>query len=99
MRNPSIKRGFREAERGIRTPVTQRVNRISSAVYLGYATEEKPPLLKALCPERFRCLYLLVGSWIIHTSSDKTKVYTHPNFDLAKQYVDKIPMCGSEDSV
>jgi hypothetical protein len=39
------------------------------------------------------------GSWIIHASSDKTKVYTHPNFDLAKQYVDKIPMYGSEDSV
>ena len=31
-----------------------------------------------------------------HASSDTIKVYTHPNFDLAKQYVDRIPMYGNK---
>ena len=34
-----------------------------------------------------------------HAASSVNEVYTHPNFDLAKQYVDKIPMYGNEDSV
>ena len=36
---------------------------------------------------------------LAHASSDTTKVYTHPNFDLAKQYVDKIPMYVDHGSV
>ena len=29
---------------------------------------------------------------LAHASSDTTKVYTHPNFDLASQYVNRIPL-------
>jgi integrase len=36
---------------------------------------------------------------LAHASSDTTKVYTHPNFDLAKQYVDKIPKYVDHGSV
>ncbi|MBT6937316.1 MAG: site-specific integrase [Candidatus Marinimicrobia bacterium] len=32
---------------------------------------------------------------LAHASSDTTKIYTHPNFDLALQYVNKIPMYGN----
>ncbi len=31
-----------------------------------------------------------------HSSSETTKIYTHPNFELAKEYVNKIPTIGSE---
>ena len=34
---------------------------------------------------------------LAHASSDTTKVYTHPNFDLAMQYVNQIPMYGMEN--
>ena len=28
---------------------------------------------------------------LAHASSDTTKVYSHPNFDLASQYVNSVP--------
>ena len=34
---------------------------------------------------------------LAHALSDTTKVYTHPNFDLAMQYVNQIPMYGMEN--
>ena len=33
---------------------------------------------------------------LAHASSDTTKLYTHPNFDLASQFVNKIPMYGTK---
>lgn len=32
---------------------------------------------------------------LAHASSDTTKIYTHPNFDLAMQYVNRIPKYGT----
>lgn len=29
-----------------------------------------------------------------HSSSETTKIYTHPNFDLAKDYINRIPIIG-----
>ena len=29
---------------------------------------------------------------LAHASSETTKLYTHPNFDLAAQFVNKIPV-------
>ena len=34
---------------------------------------------------------------LAHASSDTTKVYTHPNFDLAMRYVNRIPMYGKSN--
>ena len=34
---------------------------------------------------------------LAHASSDTTKIYTHPNFDLAMQYVNRIPMYGTSN--
>ena len=31
---------------------------------------------------------------LAHASSDTTKIYTHPNFDLAMQYVNRIAVYG-----
>jgi site-specific recombinase XerD len=31
---------------------------------------------------------------LAHASSTTTKIYTHPNFDLAMQYVNRIAMYG-----
>ena len=28
---------------------------------------------------------------LTHSSSETTKIYTHPNFDLAKEWIDKLP--------
>ena len=28
---------------------------------------------------------------LTHSSSETTKTYTHPNFDLAKEWIDKLP--------
>jgi len=32
---------------------------------------------------------------LAHSASETTKIYTHPNFDLAKKYINKIPEIGS----
>ena len=32
-----------------------------------------------------------------HSSSETTKIYTNPNFDLAKEFVNKIPVYGKSD--
>ena len=34
-----------------------------------------------------------------HASSETTKVYTHPNFKLASEYVNKIPVYGNDPKV
>ena len=31
---------------------------------------------------------------LAHASTNATKVYTHPNFDLAMQYVNQVPRYG-----
>ncbi len=31
-----------------------------------------------------------------HASTTATKIYTHPNFDLAMQYVNQVPKYGKE---
>ena len=28
---------------------------------------------------------------LTHSSSETTKIYTHPNFDLAKEWIDNLP--------
>ena len=33
---------------------------------------------------------------LAHASSATTKIYTHPNFDLAMQYVNRLPQFGEE---
>ena len=33
---------------------------------------------------------------LAHASSATTKIYTHPNFDLAIQYVNRVPQFGEE---
>ena len=33
---------------------------------------------------------------LAHSSSQMTKVYTHPNFDLALDYVNQLPSYGKE---
>ena len=35
---------------------------------------------------------------LAHASRSTNKIYTHPNFDLASQYVNKIPMYDNEGS-
>jgi len=35
---------------------------------------------------------------LAHASSTTTKIYTHPNFDLALQYVNRVPLYGKERS-
>ncbi len=32
---------------------------------------------------------------LAHASSETTKIYTHPNFDLAAQFVNRIPDYGN----
>ena len=34
---------------------------------------------------------------LAHASSDTTKIYTHPNFDLAMRYVNRIPLYGKSN--
>jgi integrase len=31
---------------------------------------------------------------LAHSSSQTTKIHTHPNFDLAKEYIDMMPKYG-----
>ena len=35
---------------------------------------------------------------LAHASSSTNKFYTHPNFDLASQYVNKVPMYDRNNS-
>ena len=36
--------------------------------------------------------------WILlaHSSSETTKIYTHPNLEIAKKWVDKMPVFGMD---
>jgi site-specific recombinase XerC len=34
---------------------------------------------------------------LAHASSETTKIYTHPNFDLATSFVDRIPNIGKRN--
>ena len=36
---------------------------------------------------------------LAHASSSTNKIYTHPNFDLASQYVNKVPMYDKVNSI
>lgn len=36
---------------------------------------------------------------LAHASSETTKIYTHPNFKLASEYVNKIPVYGNDPKV
>jgi len=35
---------------------------------------------------------------LTHSSSETTKIYTHPNFELAAEYVNKLPVYGKSES-
>ncbi|HJM33575.1 MAG TPA: site-specific integrase, partial [Candidatus Marinimicrobia bacterium] len=35
---------------------------------------------------------------LAHASSSTTKIYTHPNLDLAREYVNKLPVFDSTKS-
>ena len=36
---------------------------------------------------------------LAYTSTSTNKIYTHPNFDLASQYVNKVPMYDRSNSI
>ena len=33
---------------------------------------------------------------LAHSSSETTKIYTHPNLEIAKKWVDKMPVFGMD---
>ena len=33
---------------------------------------------------------------LAHSSSETTKIYTHPNLEMAKKWVDKMPVFGMD---
>ena len=33
---------------------------------------------------------------LAHSSSETTKIYTHPNLEVAKKWVDKMPVFGMD---
>ena len=45
---------------------------------------------------------LYAGTWddravlLAHSSSETTKIYTHPNLEIAKKWVDKMPVFGMD---